>query len=116
MFPFQQWHELSDDGDDQIFSVFQQQHTNQQDLGHAPMEGSNLPKNMEKSPRKRVLLNTPGDNHGNTSDGGGGDKKILRRDMERQRRQAMANLNASLRSLLPIEYIKVKQILFLSFP
>ncbi|KAJ9679162.1 hypothetical protein PVL29_021173 [Vitis rotundifolia] len=70
------------------------------------MEGSNLPKNTEKSPRKKVLLATPGDNDGNTS---GGDRKIMRRDMERQRRQEMANLNASLRSLLPIEYIKGKR-------
>ena len=69
------------------------------------MEGSNLPKNMEKSTGKRVLLNTPGNNDGNTS---GDDRKIIRREMEKQRRQEMANLNASLRSLLPIEYIKVK--------
>ncbi|XP_034710793.1 transcription factor bHLH118-like isoform X1 [Vitis riparia] len=60
---------------------------------------------MEKSPRQKVVL-TPGNNTENTSSR---NKKIVRRDMERQRRQEMANLNASLRSLLPLEYVKGKR-------
>ena len=63
---------------------------------------------MEKSARQKVVF-TPGNNVENSS---GSNKKIIRTDMEQQQRQEMANLNASLRSMLPLEYVKVKKFVF----
>lgn len=61
---------------------------------------------MEKNPSDKKVVTPPGNNVENTGDSDS--KKIVRRDMERRRRQEMASLNASLRSLLPLEYVKVR--------
>lgn len=82
-------------------------------LGHASVDGCIINDNMGKSRRpKTCSMDTekiPVDNKNNNN------KKMMHRDIERQRRQEMATLYASLRSLLPLEFIKVKNPIF-SFP
>ena len=78
----------------------------QQDLilGQASLEGGNLTNKMRKG--KQKILATAKDNDGNDNINNSV-KKIMRKEIERQRRQHMSMLNASLRSLLPLESIKV---------
>lgn len=57
--------------------------------------------------RQNISLSTSN----NTDDD---EKKAMRRDNERQRRQQLAFLNASLRSQLPVELIKVLNLLTIS--
>ncbi|GMI99560.1 hypothetical protein HRI_003625300 [Hibiscus trionum] len=107
MFPLQQSDELVY----QIFSATNQ-HKIPQDLimGHTAVEANPIvPNNMGKSRgRKACRMEASGGGGG----GGGGDKykkQKLHREIERQRRQDMSSLYASLRSLLPGEYIKGKR-------
>ncbi|WCJ36558.1 basic helix-loop-helix (bHLH) DNA-binding superfamily protein [Euphorbia peplus] len=86
MFPFQQGNEL----------CFQ--------ISSNPNQLQNIPRDLLLDP-PITLRKT----RRRSSDNNGGDhskKKVLHRDIERKRRQEMATLHSSLRSLLPIEYIK----------
>ncbi|KVI10057.1 transcription factor bHLH118-like [Cynara cardunculus var. scolymus] len=120
MFSFQQSDEL---GFHEIPSTisFQQPAPNQQDLivelhDHVTMEG-NLNPSASKA-RKRYGYQSPSKANSATTDQGLGvgdskdehtQKKLVHREIERQRRQEMAKLYASLRGLLPLEFIKGKR-------
>ncbi|XP_038875626.1 transcription factor bHLH118-like [Benincasa hispida] len=64
--------------------------------------------NQKNGRRKKPLPNTCNDN-GNESPNEERKKKIIHRDVERQRRQEMSSLYTTLRSLLPLEYLKGKR-------
>lgn len=82
-------------------------------MGNAVLESSNLaPNNVGK--RGKRQQNSPAAQPGGDDGSGKGNKerRVVHRDIERQRRQGMANLFASMRSLLPLEYIKVMNLYF----
>lgn len=103
MFPFQQ----SDEVWPQISSnPYLEDHLDQEGLNlgqDSPLHGSDdLPNFMEKDQTQNILATSS-----NANDSGVNEKKISRKEIERQRRQQMSTLHASLRSLLPLESIKV---------
>ncbi|XP_057996213.1 transcription factor bHLH126-like [Hevea brasiliensis] len=76
-------------------------------LPHPVLYGSpDLTDDLGKSRRRKSISM---DNDETARDNGNNKKKLLHRDIERQRRQEMATLYASLRSLLPLEHIKGKR-------
>lgn len=78
--------------------------------GEASVEGisSNLTQRMGKAKRLKSLANN---NDGDAADNNDRDaKKIMRKEIERQRRQQMAKLYEKLRLLLPLESIKVNEL------
>lgn len=89
--------------------LFQEPSILQQDLtvDHAFLESSNL---VSRSSKKRQRI-SKSDLQENQSEETNENKlrKIMHRDIERQRRQEMTSLYASLRTLLPLEYIKVNE-------
>lgn len=121
MFSFQQSDELVFRQIPSTIS-FQQPAPNQQDLivelhDYVTMEGNSNPNSASKA-RKRYGYQSPSKTNSAISEGvvGLGDckdehtqKKLVHREIERQRRQEMAKLYASLRGLLPLEFIKGKR-------
>ncbi|XVE58652.1 hypothetical protein DITRI_Ditri04bG0186000 [Diplodiscus trichospermus] len=104
MFPLQQSDEL-------VYQIFSNsnQHKIRQDLitGHDSVEGNPIIANSMRKSRRRKVCHMEDSIEGFTCDKY--KKQRLHREIERQRRQDMASLYASLRSLLPDEYIKGKR-------
>ncbi|KAI3458231.1 hypothetical protein Pfo_014894 [Paulownia fortunei] len=99
MFPSQHSDEL----------LFQEPSILQQDwiVDHAFAESSNL---VTRSAKKRQRISKSGFQESKDEETNGCKlRKIMHREIERQRRQEMATLYASLRSLLPLEYIRGKR-------
>ncbi|KAF5480318.1 hypothetical protein F2P56_001078 [Juglans regia] len=105
MFPLHQSNELVF----QICSHPHQQHKiPDQDLivGHASLDCSSFNTTMIKGQRRK-LCDSLDHNYGNFNEKK--KQKMRHRDVERQRRQEMTTLFASLRSSLPLEFIKGKR-------
>ncbi|KAK3040137.1 hypothetical protein RJ639_027863 [Escallonia herrerae] len=107
MFSFHQSDELVFDEIPSLF--FQDQSKILQDLviDQASMDESDL---ITKNPqKKRSKSSATGGNQDDDSSNDTKHKKVMHRDIERQRRHEMAKQYAFLRSLLPLEYIKGKR-------
>ncbi|XP_022738480.1 transcription factor bHLH118-like [Durio zibethinus] len=100
----------SHQSDDFLYEIYGIPHHGdfvQQNLtsGEASVEGSNR---IGKGKRPKNLAAAANNNDGNYATANDA-KKILRKEIERQRRQKMAKLYGKLRSLLPVESIKGKR-------
>ena len=87
-------------------------HQSYNEHAHIPLISNfKSPKTRTQQSNKIWHENADRNNKGNGEDGICGNdvisKKIIHREVERQRRQEMSSLHSSLRSLLPMEYIRV---------
>ncbi|TKY51227.1 dimerization protein [Spatholobus suberectus] len=105
MFPLQRGNELVF----QFSNGLHQQHKISEDLilddhDNSPLVGYTDKKLRSSHPKK--LFYEAGTSHANSKEY---TKKMVHREIERQRRQEMATLHASLRSLIPLDFIKGKR-------
>lgn len=88
-----------------------QEHSNiQQDQilqGQALLERNINSSKMGKGQQHKLLFAATAKVNDGNSDNNNNKKMILRKDIERKRRQHLSMLHASLRSLLPLQSIKV---------
>ncbi|XP_047166910.1 transcription factor bHLH118-like [Vigna umbellata] len=109
MFPLQRGNELVI----QFSNVLQPQHKISKDLILDDHNSDNSPlvaysdKKVRTSPPNKLFY-APETSHANSAEEEYA-KKMVHREIERQRRQEMATLHASLRSLLPLPFIKGKR-------